>query len=72
MGRKPTVEFDVVTVVPAAGTPAQQVAAASSIRADARDVARTISGAGVDDDRVHLLARSESSVSGRQVQVFVH
>ena len=72
VGRKPNVTFDVVTVVPAVGTPAQQVDAAVSIRADARDVARIISDQGVDDDRVHLLARAEAGAAGRQVQVFIH
>ena len=72
VGRKPNVEFDVVTVVPAKGTPAEQVTAATSIRGDARDVARVISSEGVDDDRVHLLARAEAGAAGRQVQVFVH
>ena len=70
--RKRNVAFDVVTVVPANGTPKQQVDAAVSIRADAREVARIISSEGVDDDRVHLLARAEAGAAGRQVQVFVH
>ena len=70
--RKRNVAFDVVTVVPATGTPKQQVDAAVSIRADAREVARIISSEGVDDDRVHLLARAEAGAAGRQVQVFVH
>jgi hypothetical protein len=72
LARKPMVSFDVVTVVPAVGTPAQQVDAADSIRADARTVARIISDEGVDDDRVHLLARAETGVVGRQLQIYVH
>ncbi len=72
LARKPDVEFVVVTVVPAAGTPAEQVAAATAITGSAREVARAISSDGVDDDRVHLEARSDASATTRQVQVFVH
>ena len=69
---KPDVAFDVVTVVPGSGTPAEQVAAATGITADAREIARAINGSGVDDDRIHLEARSDPAVTSRQVQVFVH
>ena len=69
---KPDVAFDVVTVVPGRGTPAEQVAAASGITADAREIARAINRDGVDDDRIHLEARSDAAVTTRQVQVFVH
>jgi hypothetical protein len=72
LARKPDVVFDVTTVVPATGTPAQQVAAAEAISADARQVARTISSDGVDDGNVHLSARSEPDVKVRQIRVYVH
>jgi hypothetical protein len=72
LARKPTVNFDVVTIVPAVGTADQQAAAAISIRGDAREVARIIVDQGADIDRVHLLARSQAGVTGRQVQVFIH
>jgi hypothetical protein len=72
LARKPTVVFDVTIVVPDTGTVAQQTAAAASIRADARDVARIITEEGVDEQRVHLLARAESGIVGLQVQVYVH
>ena len=71
LSRKPTVEFDVVSVVPATGTPEQQVAAASGITGDAREIARAINADGVDDDRIHLSARADGGVATRQVQVFV-
>ncbi len=70
--RKPDVEFDVVSVVPASGTPAQQVAAATGITGDAREIARSINADGIDDGRIHLSARSDAGASVRQVQVFVH
>jgi hypothetical protein len=72
VARKPTVSFDVITLVPAVGTPTQQADAAAGIRANARDVARIIADQGTDVDRIHLLARSDAGVSGRQIQVFVH
>ncbi len=70
--RKPNVQFDIVSVVPATGTPAQQVAAATGITGDARAIARAINADGVDDGNIHLSARSDSGVTARQVQVFVH
>jgi hypothetical protein len=72
VARKPDVQFDVTTVVPAIGTAADQAAAASALTADAREIARVISADGVDDDRVHLSARAEPGLTSRQVQVFVH
>ncbi len=71
LARKPDVQFDVVTVVPGTGTTEQQVAAASGITGNAREIARAINSDGVDDDRIHLQARSDASVTTRQVQVFV-
>ncbi len=69
--RKPGVEFDVVTVVPATGTTAEQEAAATGLTPDAREVARAINRDGVEDDRIHLSARAEAGVTSRQVRVFV-
>ncbi len=72
LSRKPDVTFDVTTVVPATGTLAQQVAAASELSADARQVARTISSSGVDDNNVQLSARADPDVKNRQIRVYVH
>ncbi|MEJ1977420.1 MAG: hypothetical protein WDN49_16285 [Acetobacteraceae bacterium] len=72
VSRKPDVIFDVTTVVPATGTPADQVAAATALSADARLVARTISSEDVNDDQVHLSARSEAGLASRQIRVYVH
>ena len=69
--RKPDVQFDVVTVVPATGTTAQQAAAAAGLTPDAREIARAINDDGVADDRIHLSARAEGGAESRQVQVFV-
>lgn len=72
LARKPDVVFDVVTVVPATGTPAAQTAAATGVIADARQVARAINNEGVDDPRIHLAARSEPGLAAREIRVFVH
>ena len=71
VSRKPDVQFDVVTVVPATGTPAEQVAAASGLTPDARQIARGINQDGVDDGNIHLSARADVAATTRQVQVFV-
>ncbi len=71
LARKPDVVFDVVTVVPATGTPASQTAAATEVISDARQVARTINSEGVDDPRIHLAARSEAGLAAREIRVFV-
>ena len=71
IARKPTVVFEVATVVSATGTLEQQAEAASSLRNDARDVARIIAEEGVDADRINLVARSEAGAAGRQVLVMV-
>ena len=69
--RKPDVQFDVVTVVPNTGTPENQVAAATALTADAREVARRIEANGVDDDHIHLLARAQIGVPTRRIEIYV-
>ena len=71
VSRKPSVRFEVATVVPGTGTPEEQVAAATAVTPEARDVARAINADGVDDDRITLSARSEVGVPSRRVEVFV-
>ncbi len=71
LARKADAQFDVITIVPATGTAAQQTEAAVGLIPDARDVARAINRDGVDDDRIHLQARADAGVATRQVQVFV-
>jgi len=63
-GRKADVNFDVVAMVPA-----DSQAAASS--ADAGAVARAITAQGVPPGRVHLFARPEAGLAGREVRVYV-
>lgn len=62
--RKADVAFDVVAVVPGD----EQAAASSS---DAAAVARSIAAQGVPTSRVHLFARPEAGLAGREVRVYV-
>jgi len=62
--RKADVVFDVVAMVPA-----DDQAAASSAEAGA--VARAITAQGVAPARVHLFARPEAGLAGREVRVYV-
>lgn len=70
--RKPDVLFSVVVLVPPAGTPAQQVAAAEAARGDGRDVAAAIVADGADIGQVELSARAEPGLTTREVRVYVH
>lgn len=69
--RKPEVEFDVVSVVPAAGPPAEQLSRAEAGGGEAEKVASAITRRGVPARRVHLLARTDAAVVGRSVRVYV-
>ena len=62
--RKPDVNFDVVAMVPT-----DEQAAASSAEAGA--VARAIAAQGVPPGRVHLFARPDATLPGREVRVYV-
>ena len=69
--RKPDVQYDLVTVVPAKGTPAEQVATAKAGESDAVDVATEMNGLGVDPPRIHMAARTDPNVSARQLRIYV-
>jgi hypothetical protein len=69
--RDPAVRFDVVSVVPASGTLAEQVAAADAARASAAEVAQALIGAGVPESRVSLGARPDPTAHGTEVRVYL-
>lgn len=69
--RDPGVRFDVVSVVPGSGTPAEQIKAAEANRASAADVAHALIAAGVAEGRVSLGARADPSAHGPDVRVYV-
>ena len=72
MARKPDVLFEVVTLVPATGTPAQQVAAAQAANANGRAVAQGIVTDGADVGQLEMAARADPAVTTREVRVYVH
>jgi hypothetical protein len=69
--RRPTVQFDVVSVVPEAGDLTAQTLAAKRGSDDAAQVMRAMIALGVPSARIHLGARPEQGLSERQVRVYV-
>lgn len=69
--RKPEVAFDVVSVVPQAGTPLSQITAAKALTPQAEEVARSIKSAGVPESRVTLGAQILPGIPGEQIRVYV-
>lgn len=70
-GRKPGVQYDLVTVVPDKGAPADQVAAAKTGESDAIDVATQMSELGVDPTHIHMAARTDPNVNARELRIYV-
>jgi len=70
-GRKPDAQYDLVTVVPARGTPAEQVAAAKAGQSDAITVADEMNGLGVDPRNIHFSARTDPDVRFRELRIYV-
>ncbi len=69
--RDPAVRFDVISVVPASGTLAEQVKAADAVRASAADVAQALIAAGVAESRISLGARPDPTARGPEVRVYL-
>lgn len=70
-GRRPGIQYDLVTVVPARGSPADQVAAARQGDADAIAVAGEMNALGVDPPRIHMAARSDPDAKFRELRIYV-
>lgn len=70
--RKPEVQYELVTVVPARGTPSDQVKAAKEGESDAIDVAQEMSELGVDPTRIHMAARTDPRITARELRIYVH
>jgi hypothetical protein len=69
--RNAAVQYDVFAVVPAKGTPAQQVQAAGAAQQDALGVMKAIMALGVPAARIHLGVRSDPAIGANQVRVYV-
>lgn len=70
-GRRPGIQYDLVTVVPARGSPADQVAAARDGESDAIAVAGRMNALGVDPPRIHMSARTDPGASSRELRIYV-
>ncbi len=69
--RNAAVQYDVFAVVPAKGTPAQQVQAAGAAQQDAVGVMKSIMALGVPAARIHLGVRSDPAIAANQVRIYV-
>ena len=69
--RDSAVQYDVFAVVPAKGSPAQQVQAAGAAQQDAVEVMKAIMALGVPAARIHLGVRSDPGIGANQVRVYV-
>jgi len=69
--RDAAVQYDVFAVVPAEGTPAQQVQAAGVAQQDAVGVMRSIMALGVPAARIHLGVRADPAIGANQVRIYV-
>lgn len=69
--RNAAVQYDVFAVVPAKGTPAQQVQAAGAAQQDAVGVMRSIMALGVPAARIHLGVRADPAIGANQVRIYV-
>ncbi len=69
--RRADPRYEVVAVVPAKGSPAEQVAAAEQAGEDARDVADRLLALGVTAAAIRLSARTEPGLTAREVRVYL-
>ncbi len=71
LNRRPGAAFDIVSIVPQAGTPAQVALAANQSRRNAEQVLQTLVQMGLPSDRMSLSSTSSGSVATNEVHVFV-
>jgi hypothetical protein len=69
--RDAAVQYDVFTVVPARGTPVEQIQAAGAAQQDAVGVMKSIMALGVPAARIHLGVRADPAIDANQVRVYV-
>lgn len=71
LNRVPTASFDLVSVVPQRGTPAQVALNANNARRNAERVLRTLTSMGLPADRVSLSATTSQEATASEVHVYV-
>ncbi len=69
--RDAAVQYDVFVVVPAKGSPIDQVKAAVVAQPDAVEVMKSIMAFGVPAVRIHLGIRADPAITADQVRVYV-
>lgn len=71
LNRRPSAAFDLVSVVPQRGTPAQVALSANSARRNAERVLRNLTAMGLPSDRISLSATSSNETTSSEVHVYV-
>ncbi|NKB49874.1 MAG: hypothetical protein GKS02_11005 [Alphaproteobacteria bacterium] len=71
LNRRPSAAFDLVSVVPQQGTPAQVALNANTARRNAERVLRNLTAMGLPSDRISLSATSSNETSSSEVHVYV-
>jgi len=69
--RKPDAGFEVVSVAPASGTPAQLQLSQNRARQSAQNVVRAMSDMGMPAARIRMSSITSDEVNGNEVQIFV-
>lgn len=71
LNRRPGSVFDVVSIVPQQGTPAQVALNANKARRNAEQVVQSLSGMGLPSDRLSLSSTSSGDVDNNEVHIYV-
>lgn len=71
LSRRPSAAFDLVSVVPQRGTPAQVALSANTARRNAERVLRNLTAMGLPSDRISLSATSSTETTSSEVHVYV-
>ncbi len=71
LNRRPGSVFDVVSIVPQQGTPAQVALNVNQARRNAEQVVQSLSGMGLPSDRLSLSSTSSGDVDNNEVHIYV-
>ena len=71
LNRRPAAVFDLVSVVPQRGTPAQVALSANNARRNAERVLRNLTAMGLPSDRISLSATTSNETTASEVHVYV-
>ena len=71
LNRRPNAVFDIVSIVPQQGTPAQVALAANQSRRNAEQVMQTLIQMGLPSNRLSLSSTSSANVGSKEVHIYV-